>query len=221
MKFTVLWSLSWSCLLELVFHLIRHPSTMERLFKKNNNHICQVQLLTICHYSTFTYIPNTCCSCSSHSVNLLFLGSWKKSTQVTAEYRKIKLYSQTFCSDEGQTLTTSVRNSTWWPIHIINSLSVDKTKLSLSCNNIYEKITHVWLAENKCIFNVTKVRLQMACVLPKFLHSWLSAMHFSCKLLTIINIERDVSVFSRAWDKEKIPSLHKESNLRPSDPAYC
>ena len=143
MKFTVLWSLSWSCLLELVFHLIRHPSTMERLFKKNNNHICQVQLLTICHYSTFTYIPNTCCSCSSHSVNLLFLGSWKKSTQVTAEYRKIKLYSQTFCSDEGQTLTTSVRNSTWWPIYIINSLSVDKTKLSLSCNNIYEKITRL------------------------------------------------------------------------------
>ena len=98
MKFTVLWSLSWSCLLELEFHLIRHLSAMERLFKKNNNHICQVQLLTICHYSKFTYIPNTCCSCSSHSVNLLFLGSWKKSTQVTAEYRKIKLYSQTFCS---------------------------------------------------------------------------------------------------------------------------
>ena len=159
MKFTVLWSLSWSCLLELVFHLIQHPSTMERLFKKNNNHICQVQLLTICHYSKFTYIPKTCCSCSSHSVNLLFLGSWKKSTQVTAEYRKIKLYSQTFCSDEGQTLTTSVRNSTWWPIHIINSLSVDKTKLSLSCNNIYEKITHVWLAENKCIFHVTQVKI--------------------------------------------------------------
>ena len=136
-----------------------HPSTMERLFKKNNNHICQVQLLTICHYSKFTYIPNTCCSCSSHSVNLLFLGSWKKSTQVTAQYRKIKLYSQTFCCDEGQTLTTSVRNSTWWPIHIINSLSVDKTKLSLSCNNIYEKITHVWLAENKCIFHVTQVKI--------------------------------------------------------------
>ena len=115
--------------------------------------------MTICHYSKFTYIPNTCCSCSSHSVNLLFLGSWKKSTQVTAEYRKIKLYSQTFCSDEGQTLTTSVRNSTWWPIHIINSLSVDKTKLSLSCNNIYEKITHVWLAENKCIFHVTQVKI--------------------------------------------------------------
>ena len=177
MKFTVLWSLSWSCLLELVFHLIRHPSTMERLFKKNNNHMCQVQLLlTICHYSKFTYIPNTCCSCSSHSVNLLFLGSWKKSTQVTVEYRKIKLYSQTFCSDEGQTLTTSVRNSTWWPIHIINSLSVDKTKLSSSCNNIYEKITHVWLAKNKCIFHVTKVQLQMACTFPKFRHSWLSAI---------------------------------------------
>ena len=157
MKFTVLWSLSWSCLLELVFHLIRHPSTMERLFKKNNNHMCQVQLLTICHYSKFTYIPNTCCSCSSHSVNLLFLGSWKKSTQVTVEYRKIKLYSQTFCSDEGQTLTTSVRNFTWWPIHIINSLSVDKTKLSLSCNNIYEKL-HMsdWL-KTSAFFHVTQV----------------------------------------------------------------
>ena len=89
---------------------------------------------------------------------------------------------------KGKHSQLQLRNSTWWPIHIINSLSVDKTKLSLSCNNIYEKITHVWLAENKCIFHVTKVQLQMACVLPKFCHSWLSAMHFSCKLLTIINI---------------------------------
>ena len=135
--------------------------TLSKMAEKSRGRSCSEPfiLLTICHYSKFTYIPNTCCSCSSHSVNLLFLGSWKKSTQVTAQYRKIKLHSQTFCSDEGQTLTTSVRNSTWWPIHIINSLSVDKTKLSLSCNNIYEKITHVWLAENKCIFHVTQVKI--------------------------------------------------------------
>ena len=32
-------------------------------------------------------------------------------------------------------------------------------------------------------------------------------------------IEKDVFVFSRAWDKEKIQSCHEELNLRPSDSA--
>ena len=32
-------------------------------------------------------------------------------------------------------------------------------------------------------------------------------------------MEKDVFVFSRAWDKEKIQSPHEELNLRPSDPA--
>ena len=32
-------------------------------------------------------------------------------------------------------------------------------------------------------------------------------------------IEKDVFVLPRAWDKEKIQSPHEESNLRPSDPA--
>ena len=32
-------------------------------------------------------------------------------------------------------------------------------------------------------------------------------------------IEKDVFVFSRAWDKEKIQSSHEELNLRPSDSA--
>ena len=30
-------------------------------------------------------------------------------------------------------------------------------------------------------------------------------------------VEKDVFVLSRAWDKEKILSPHEESNLRPSD----
>ena len=58
---------------------------------------------------------------------------------------------------KGKHSQLQLRNSTWWPIHIIISLSVDKTKLSSGCNNIYEKITHVWLAENECIFHVTQV----------------------------------------------------------------
>ena len=33
------------------------------------------------------------------------------------------------------------------------------------------------------------------------------------------NRERRFFVLSRAWDKEKILSLHEESNLRPSDSA--
>ena len=171
--------------------------------------MCQVQLLTICHYSKFTYIPNTCCSCSSHSVNLLFLGSWKKSTQVTVEYMKIKLFSQTFCSDEGQTLTTSVRNSTWWPIHIINSLSVDKTKLSLSCNNIYEKITHVWLAEYKCIFHVTQVKITNGMCTSKIL----SLLTFcDAFFMQIINNyqhrERCIGLFTR-----KVSTRNQTSDL--------
>ena len=32
-------------------------------------------------------------------------------------------------------------------------------------------------------------------------------------------VEKDVFVLSRAWDKEKILSPHEESNLRPSDSA--
>ena len=33
------------------------------------------------------------------------------------------------------------------------------------------------------------------------------------------NKEKRFFVLSRAWDKEKILSLHEESNLRPSDSA--
>ena len=32
-------------------------------------------------------------------------------------------------------------------------------------------------------------------------------------------IEKDVFIFSRAWDKEKIQNSHEELNLRPSDSA--
>ena len=32
-----------------------------------------------------------------------------------------------------------------------------------------------------------------------------------------LKLNKDVSVLSRAWDKEKILSPHEESNLRPSD----
>ena len=34
-----------------------------------------------------------------------------------------------------------------------------------------------------------------------------------------LDIEKDVFVLSRAWDKEKILSPHEESTLRPSDSA--
>ena len=40
------------------------------------------------------------------------------------------------------------------------------------------------------------------------------------KIMIRGKIEKDVFfVLSRAWDKEKILSLHEESNLRPSDSA--
>ena len=56
-------------------------------------------------------------------------------------------------------------------------------------NNVNEKITRVWLAEQSVHFSFnTRANFQIARALPKFHPSWISVMRFSCKLLTSNNM---------------------------------
>lgn len=100
--------------------------------------------------------------------------SWKKETK-TKNFELAKLYKLCGFQEASK--------------HFYFLLFLYPWSFNIYQNNKHEKIRHIRLAEDECIFHVMLrlLLLQIVQVLPKFCLSWLSVVHFSFKLVSSNN----------------------------------